>query len=288
MELRDISVQHIALLKGRSKPANNRDVLLFRAEGESMSKPIEVDEKLSAVVKTATTPLDDEAEAKAKAELAALGDKADVAMAAVRAIVRSGVDAGAVLSIVKAAGIELPKTEAAPLSVETPKPAPLGEPVVRADGSFDLSGVPENQRDLVSQLWRARSDAKQALAVAAKREQEMLRRDVADLVRAEMASVPGATGEQLVTLIMASRAALGDAAKTLEDVLRATSAATKESTLLQAHGRPLSMSKDSPNARMQQMVRAYADANKVSMSKAQLEVSKTAEYAKLYDEALRA
>jgi len=134
--------------------------------------------------------------------------------------------------LLEAVGVKLPE-----LPAPAPKPAPsTSEPVVRADGSLDLSGVPETNRDLVRQAWEAKVEARQA------REASDVLRAERDLERAvllaqtELKHVPLEAGKLGGLLVRSKSALKADDYAELTALLKSVDAIVRESALLKSFG----------------------------------------------------
>lgn len=141
------------------------------------------------------------------------------------------------------------------------------EPIVKADGSLDLSIVPEDRRPLAEAVWTqtiaARKQAKEFETALAKERKEreaiskeMRRREVRALVKERMGSTPGASQDDLSEALLAlETAGVPEAIRTtIGKVLETSSAVVKELSPARGVDRP----GDAGGGAYQQIVKAAA------------------------------
>ena len=205
--------------------------------------PLEVDAALADVLQGALRSMGGEASPDSKVD-EALGEDAPQALRLAARLVLAAKDdlpADALKRLAAATGMESPvrlvehqvRAEAAP-------GIPL-DPVYKADGrTHDLDGVPQAMRSQASAIWRAREQADLAVRRASDVEREMKRRDLVAYAKEKLAGLPGASADQLATLVLRAEGNALEAtdAKLLRSVLEASAAAVKQSGLFNALGQP--------------------------------------------------
>ena len=232
-ELKDIQVDHVALLKKGKRPANQREILLYRS-----TRALEGGLEMEVTREEKAPELKVEAMPEVKAEL---------------------------------------KTEVIAPVFPT-------EPVYRADGSFDLSGVDKSQVEIVKAVWTARKEASEAKAQLKAQQREMARVEFVARSKEKLSHLPGGNASEHGELLLKASESLDkEAFNRLIAVLEQASAALKQGEIFKSYGRP-GPAIGGTAERFEHGVQKYAADNKLSYAKAFEQFSKTAEGARLYDE----
>lgn len=113
-------------------------------------------------------------------------------------------------------------------------------PVVKADGSLDLSGVPEEVRPAVEAIWKSHQEAvAKAEQLQKSLDEEKTRRRTAEFIQKaeqQYSNLPGTTPVDLAPVLMAIEGSAPEAYAKLETVLKAADVAIKQGLLFKSIG----------------------------------------------------
>lgn len=233
-----------------------------------MSEPVVnpvVDPAVAEMMRKLSAPVGDQ-DAKIVASLRAAGITDEgllrTASAAARLFGGLSLSPAQGLALARAAGVEVPV-------VVAPAPRP-DAPVVRADGSLDLSGVPEAERSTVEMIWRSRLEVQAARDEVAAIRSEAARKDMIAALRSELgAGLVGATVDQVADALIVCAKADAKAAELLRGVLKTQGAVVVKSEVLRAAGQrgpvaPTGSAVESYDG----MIRAYMNEHNVTRAAA--------------------
>jgi hypothetical protein len=147
--LTDLNVAEVSLV---GRPANKRSFLVFKS-AEGGNKMPEINEQILEVLK-AELPKEMEAEL-VKANLSEKAVDAVKGALKILSAYKSEMPADILGTLAKLAQMENPRHyDDDKKKAKTTKGLESYAPVKKADGSFDLSGVPEEQQAIVEALWK--------------------------------------------------------------------------------------------------------------------------------------
>lgn len=232
-DLSGLEVERVSLLVQPKRPANRLKIAVAKAQhpdGGDMSAPntekleLAATPELAAVLRTAAEA--GEGEAGLEGELRGFNSAHRNAILAMRRIfgrVKPEMAKELLSKLPKLLGIELPEAAPAPApdaggGAQAPAAAPIAasidgiplEPVVKADGALDLSGVPSAKRAAAEALWKQalrlrELERKDRLAVHVAKAQSMPRvgaaQEVGALLMCAAERMPAAEFDKLLALL---------------------------------------------------------------------------------------